>query len=185
MKQIAQYLTNSIGIISLVTTTVLFIALFSIHVFQWPFSGKFVVVRSGSMEPAISVGSLLWLSAQASYQPSDIVAFTHPDSNTEKVVALHRIESSVKKEDASTYFVTKGDANQSADQNQVSETSVIGSPKVVIPYLGYFIGWLQSGVGITITLVLPIVLYVSHTLRSYYSKIKVIPPLDNRASNRS
>lgn len=181
MKQIAQltqYLIRSIGVISLILTTVFFIALFSIHAFQWPLSGKFVVVRSGSMEPAISVGSLLWLSARASYQPSDVIAFMHPDANTEKVVALHRIQSSIQREDNHTYFVTKGDANESVDQKEVPESLVIGSTQLIIPYLGYFIGWLQSGVGVTLTLVLPILLYVSHLLRTYYSKIKIIPPLE-------
>jgi len=147
--------------------------LVSISIFGWPISGRFGVVQSGSMEPSIPIGSLLWLSARASYNHSDVIAFTHPNAaqsssetnNTPqtKIIALHRIT-----EVRGYNYFTKGDANQSADPWQVSRAQIIGAVSYQVPYLGYVISWLQTANGIVVSLVLPGGIIFSHIIRTIF-----------------
>jgi len=165
------------------------VLLCTIALFNWPIQGRFGVVKSGSMEPNIPIGSLLWLKARASYTHSDVVAFTHPDSLTpqadpaqnnlaahyknvstknnlntsSKIIALHRIL-----EEKDDYFITKGDANATTDPWKVKKSDVLGKVQFQIPYLGYFISWLQTQAGILTTVVLPLSILLTHSLRTYF-----------------
>lgn len=143
----------------------------SISFFGWPINGRFGVVQSGSMEPSIPVGSLLWLSARASYNQSDVIAFPHPNglkndqrlykNDQTKIIALHRV-TEIKE----SGYLTKGDANQSSDPWQVPVDQVIGTVIYQIPYLGYLISWLQTPNGIVVSLVLPGGIIFSHLIRT-------------------
>jgi len=176
-------LHTMIGAISwlvLATTLAGFGGLCMVSIFEWPVSGRFGVVQSGSMEPSIPIGSLLWLSARASYTQDDVIAFVHPNaiantsdkSNTHqsKIIALHRIIDVTQ-----TEYVTKGDANSSSDPWKVAHTNVIGEVTFQILYVGYLITWLQTPNGIVLSLVVPIIVFGSHILRTYIHNKKNRP----------
>ncbi len=94
-----------------------------------------VIVISGSMEPAIPVGSICLISgADCSGAPGKIVAYEMADT-----LVVHRISSYDKSEDS---FITKGDNNNVQDPIPVSAEQIRGSVLGAIPYAGYAISFL-------------------------------------------
>ena len=77
------------------------------------FSSRLVVVYSGSMEPALPVGSLLVISLvePTSITVGDIIAY-HPPANP-NVLITHRVIEI--KNGGTLTFCTKGDANEIPD----------------------------------------------------------------------
>ena len=99
-----------------------------------------VVVLSGSMEPAMPVGSIIY------YKPATFEEISSGDAITfsigEGSLATHRVIE-VHEEDKS--FTTKGDANPSEDTSPVLFSNVAGRAlDVAIPYAGYFITYSQN-----------------------------------------
>lgn len=87
-------------------------------------------IVSGSMEPAIKVGSAIYVKAcnpQAITQ-QDVIAF-YVDGE----VVAHRV---IQKDEQNQVFYTKGDANAAADLNPVPYQNLIGKLVLTIPYLG-------------------------------------------------
>lgn len=90
-------------------------------------------VVSGSMEPEIPVGSLVYVGAMEpeDVQIRDVIAFYGGrDSNA---IITHRV---VDNQVVMGRFITKGDANQTNDMNPVEYKYFIGRVEKVIPNLG-------------------------------------------------
>lgn len=87
-------------------------------------------VVSGSMEPHIPVGSLIYVETAQPEAVADgeIIAFQSGES-----VVTHRV---VENRQLEGEFVTKGDANQEADPEPVPYAGLIGRVVRHIPYLG-------------------------------------------------
>ncbi|WP_167511251.1 class B sortase [Pseudobutyrivibrio xylanivorans] len=98
-------------------------------------------VISGSMEPAISVGSLVYVKPADFNELSekDVIAYEAGAS-----VVTHRIVEIDKEQ---LLFTTKGDANGSADFMPVAYTNVIGKVIFHIPVLGYVAAILAETLG--------------------------------------
>ena len=98
-------------------------------------------VISGSMEPTISVGSIVYVKGQNWNQLSegDIIAFESGAS-----VVTHRIKE--MHNDTMT-ITTKGDANNVADFNDVDFSNVIGRVVAHFPVFGLIAAWLSETVG--------------------------------------
>lgn len=96
-------------------------------------------VLSGSMEPAYPTGSLIYVKAASAeqVQVGDPITFHRSDG----VVATHR---AVAIDQAASSFITKGDANNTADASPVPYQALIGIPVFCIPYLGYVSGVLTQ-----------------------------------------
>ena len=139
----------------LATGVVVFIAIMAIGLVGLRLAGfRTFTVMSGSMEPDYPVGSLLYVQPvdYRNLKVGDVISFV---ANDDKVVVTHRIAEIVPDEnDASVLrFRTKGDANESPDANLVHYKNVIGTPMVVLPYIGYVAHNIQQPPGIYITLV--------------------------------
>jgi signal peptidase len=94
-----------------------------------------LVVRGGSMEPEISVGSVLVIDTSARKpRAGDIVTFREPSGQ----VVTHRVVRTGKKG-----LVTRGDANAANDLGRRSESEVLGTARVWVPGLGYLVRFLQ------------------------------------------
>lgn len=90
-------------------------------------------VVSGSMEPAIPVGSLVYIkdSAPEDMQVDEVIAFYGArDSNA---IITHRV---VENRVVMGEFITKGDANQTEDMNPVSYDNFIGKVVLSVPVIG-------------------------------------------------
>lgn len=89
------------------------------------------VVISGSMEPTIKTGSLIFVNTKyEDLEANDIVAFRTGGS-----LVTHRLIA-----DTDEGWITKGDANRTEDPWRISEERIIGKTVFWIPGLGYLIG---------------------------------------------
>lgn len=101
------------------------------------FGKKPLVVVSGSMQPILKVGGILYYEETniKDFQKDDILVF---ELNNHTI--SHRI---VDIKDG--YFITKGDANTSIDSYEVNYEQVIGKgTNWSIPYIGYYADFIYT-----------------------------------------
>ena len=55
-------------------------------------------------------------------------------------------------------FRTKGDANDTVDENAVKEGNIIGKPVFTIPFLGYVTTFIQTSTGRIISIVISFIM---------------------------
>ena len=97
---------------------------------------KPVVVVSGSMEPEIPVGSLVFIDQRdQSVDPGDVIAYLIGDTTDTTIV--HRI---VDQNDDGTY-ITKGDSNDTADPASVTKQQIVGKEIFCVPKAGFGMIW--------------------------------------------
>lgn len=112
---------------------------------------RLLIVKSGSMEPTIKTGSLIFVRRETSYQKGDIVTYGIP--NKEDTLVTHRI---VEVEEGEQKKVrTKGDYNQVEDQNKSDYSMILGKYQFGVPYLGQLIGFAKTQVGVVLLVVIP------------------------------
>lgn len=116
------------------------------------------IVLSGSMETKIHRGDLIFVKTidPSELELEDVIAFRDAD----ETITTHRIIEIVEK-DGVTYFITKGDNNNSQDQNLVEFEDVEGIYVGRIPNVGNIMNSLAEpttiviiGLGITIIFVI-------------------------------
>ena len=92
---------------------------------------KPVVVVSGSMEPEIPVGSLVFIDQRdQSVDPGDVIAYRIGD--TMDTMIVHRV---VDQNNDGTY-ITKGDSNDTADPASVTKQQIVGKEIFCVPKAG-------------------------------------------------
>lgn len=101
-------------------------------------------VVSGSMEPEVPVGSLVYVkpAEPAALEAGDVIAFS--DSGAGDTVITHRV---VENRTAMGELVTKGDANDANDAVPVKYGQVIGRMEHRIPALGGILESMMSRSG--------------------------------------
>ena len=115
---------------------------------------SFVVV-SGSMEPAINLGSVVFTKAETDYQRGDIVSFSNKAGQT----VTHRIME-IKTSPAGQSFILKGDANNTVDGEEVKKREVIGKVFLTIPYLGRLVAFLRTLPGFLFLIIIPSIVFI-------------------------
>lgn len=93
----------------------------------FPGFGSFVVL-SGSMEPVIQTGSLIYVQDTDDYEEGDIITFTEGDETV-----THRIIGNTPEG-----FVTKGET-QSVDSWRIEQRQIHGEYLGSIPLYGYLL----------------------------------------------
>lgn len=98
-------------------------------------------VVSGSMEPEIPVGSVLYVKAvdPAEIAEDEVIAYQDVDG-----VVAHRV---VHNRTSLGEMVTKGDANNVEDRAPIPYESIVGRVEMHIPYMGMFMALYASAVG--------------------------------------
>ena len=111
-------------------------------------------VLSGSMEPFYHIGALIYVEkvSPESISVGDPICFV---LNEDLVVVTHRV---VEIDKNNRSFITKGDANHSADAVPVPYENLVGKAEFTIPYLGYFSNWLMHPPGLYIGISFGIIL---------------------------
>ena len=101
-------------------------------------------VISGSMEPEITTGSLVYVASvkPQDVQKEDIIAF-YGGRDTNAIITHRVVENRVIMGE----FITKGDANQTNDMNPVSYDELIGRVELTIPKFGVVAQMLSGTVG--------------------------------------
>ena len=102
-------------------------------------------VLSGSMEPAIHIGSVIYVKDvdPAELKVKDTITFQKPGESA----VTHRIVEIKDEGTGSLSFKTQGDANN-ADDGFIPADAIIGKAVFSIPYLGYISSFVQSPTGL-------------------------------------
>ena len=119
------------------------------------FGMRSFVVVSGSMEPAIRLGSIVLTESETNYKTGDIVSFNNNAGQT----VTHRIME-IKTSPGGQSFILKGDANNTADGEEVKKREVIGEVFLTIPYLGRVVAFLRTLPGFLFLIIIPSVIFI-------------------------
>ncbi len=121
----------------------------------FPITGnyKILVVKSGSMEPAIHTGSIIFTKPVKDYQIGDIVTFTGTNAN-DRTPITHRI-SDIRLQEGKAIYTTKGDANNSPDQREIQYREIIGKLLFSVPFVGYALDAVRQPMGFIFVIVVP------------------------------
>ena len=97
------------------------------------FGYKFFNVISGSMKPNLEIGDIVIIKEIENINKGDIITFKQQDS-----IITHRVVDIIK-EDGKIYYQTKGDNNNSNDENLVEYKDIEGIYVYRIPKIGKFV----------------------------------------------
>ncbi len=130
--------TVLVALVLLLAVALVGVRLFGLQVFT---------VLSGSMEPAIQTGALIYVKEvdPDELKEGDVITFMISDDT----VGTHRIVGKVPSEEEPGLirFRTKGDANDVEDGTLVHPKNILGTPVFTIPYLGYVADMIQNPPG--------------------------------------
>jgi len=118
-----------------------------------------LAVLSGSMEPTIPVGSIVYVDKSVTgeeLEEGDVVTY----SLSSGTFVTHRVLSV---DDEARVMVTQGDANDAPD-GEVSYADVVGKVKFHLPMLGYISTNIRTGKGIMAITVLVVVIILLNCL---------------------
>lgn len=140
----ALFITALVGVAGLFLATMLPTA--------WAGGLEVKIVKSGSMEPAIPTGSIVFVRPAAEYRVGDIVTFG-ADTRSE-IPTTHRIIE-VQNNEGRVAFLTQGDANEDPDPRAIAMSEVIGKVWLHVPYAGYVLDFARQPLGFTLMIGIP------------------------------
>src|SRR3569833_684457 len=117
-----------------------------------------LVVRSGSMEPTIPTGSVVFYRKvdAAKVKVGDVIVYAKPGQADEKV--MYRVYQISRDPNGGRYFTTKGDANGTPDEWRIPAAGTGWIAVTHVPALGYALADIQSPLGRLLLLLVPAVL---------------------------
>lgn len=133
-------------------------------------------VLSGSMEPHLHVGSVIFDNSHVNannLKVGDVITFHAPNDEygSKELIITHRIHKVVH-QNGQIEFQTKGDANNAPDPSLVPTSNVIAQyDNITIPYMGYYLNFMKTKAGIGLLLILPGILLLVSTLTSLFKEI--------------
>lgn len=142
--------------------------------FNIPGGYKLFTVQSGSMEPAIKLGSVVVIQPKENYQEGDIITFKKESERNvlnPRTTTTHRIIE-VKQENNKILYTTKGDANDSTDGTPVDKDLVLGKMLLAIPYLGYPVAFAKTQTGLILLVIIPAVIIIYGELLNVKKEVK-------------
>lgn len=143
---------------------------------------NFYVVMSGSMEPEIHMGSVVGIKEQEQYKKDDIVTvrmpYTQNETYTHRIIEVREPEES----NENTTFITKGDANETADGDPVSQDQILGKVFVSIPLIGYLVSFAKKPMGFILLVILPTIIIAVSEINSIKEEGKKI--IDSRKEKK-
>lgn len=119
------------------------------------FGYKFFNVISGSMKPNLEIGDIVIIKEIENINKGDIITFKQQDS-----IITHRVVDIIN-EDGKIYYQTKGDNNNSNDENLVEYKDIEGIYVYRIPKIGIVINNIQNT---TTMIIIILVLYLIYKI---------------------
>lgn len=148
---------------------ILLAILFVGSIIPLPNNYQIMSVLSGSMEPSIKVGSIVFTKLAADYEIGDVITFKSAmEINTPITHRIINQEVIVGK----TYYITKGDANDDPDSEKVEENKIIGKVFLTIPFLGYGIDFVRKPIGFLLIIIIPASIIILDEIRKIIREIK-------------
>lgn len=146
---------------------------------------EIMTVLSGSMEPGIKTGAIIAVESvtpeqQGTFKAGEVITYRSID-NPDNLIT-HRIVS-VLGSGNNVEYITKGDNNDGQDATPVPSGNVVARyADFTIPFLGYFLSWVKSTVGIVIVMIIPgIFLVISSFISIYKTIMNMEDPKDWKA----
>ncbi|MEA2191988.1 MAG: signal peptidase [Solirubrobacteraceae bacterium] len=142
------------------------------------FGDRSLVVRSGSMTPAIRTGDIVAVHpiAPTSARIGDIVTFDNHGRLTS-----HRARA-IERRGADVVFTTQGDANTGQEHWKVRADGRIGLVRYRVPKLGFVVVKVQSAAGRFALIIVPALLLALSLLRRIWRAEPRARGLDEPAS---
>jgi signal peptidase len=165
--------------ISLIVGIVITIAVFMLFYRPVSLRGdtRYEPVYTGSMEPAIPVGSVVVIKPvdPESLREGDIICFELSGPTT---TITHRIINITEEG-----FITKGDANEDPDQWIVRRENIVGKALFTIPFMGYLVHFVRTPMGFILLIVIPASLIIIMEIRNIVKELgkqKTVEPPEAR-----
>jgi len=132
------------------------------------------VILSGSMEPEVPVGSVIFTRRQPFYKKNEIISFSTTGQKND--IVTHRISEihDSKIYYANPSYITKGDANKTSDQTPVDYANVKGKVFLTVPYLGYIVNFAKTVQGFILFVVIPATIIIYEEMKSVYYQLHQI-----------
>jgi signal peptidase len=150
------------------------------------FGKEIMSVLSGSMEPGIQTGSIIAVTPvspdqQGTFKAGDVITFRSADDPN--MLITHRIVS-VKDTSSSREYITKGDNNDSEDPKSIPSGNVVAKyDNFTLPYLGFFLAWVKTKLGIIVVMIIPgALLIISSIVSLIRSILRMEEPKDQKVS---
>lgn len=139
----------------------------------FPIAGnyKFYIVQSGSMEPAIKTGGIIFIKPISTYKIGDVITFGPVPKG--KVPTTHRIIEA-RAESGRMIYVTKGDANEDRDFNEVMHKDVLGKVYFDVPFIGYILAAAKKPIGFIALIGVPAFILIYDEVKKIILEIKKI-----------
>jgi len=136
-----------------------------------PITGNYKVmtVISGSMAPAIKMGSVVIVKPVDEYKIGDVITFG-PYSKT-KAPTTHRIYD-IKVTGGEPIYITKGDANNAPDQREISQREIVGKVLFSVPYFGYAVDFAKKPMGFALIIIVPAAIIIIDEIKKIYGEIR-------------
>ena len=124
---------------------------------------KPLTVLSGSMSPLLEPGDMVVVTEidPTKVKEGDVIPYRIDQST----LVTHRVIEVIKEEN-SLMFRTRGDANNTEDQELVEASQLVGKMSFKIPYGGYVTNFIRSPKGFILFILLPAVLLIIGEMRS-------------------
>ena len=120
------------------------------------------VVLSGSMEPAVPTGSVVFVSPKPfGYAVGDIITFNRGG----KDYTTHRVSGLVD-ESGQIAYQTQGDANNAPDPQTVAKKDIKGAVILTVPYIGYAVSQTKTPYGFILLIIIPSTIIIYEELKS-------------------
>lgn len=148
------------------------------------FGKQMYEILSGSMEPKVHTGSVIFTNPsidKKQLQVGDVITFNVP--HQPGIIVTHRIVT-VKNQNGEPTIETKGDANSSKDTWKLSTKDIIGKyTGMTIPYLGYYLNFLKSKLGISLILIVPGILLIGYSIYTLFREISKLQKKEPNATS--
>lgn len=130
------------------------------------------VVLSGSMEPSIKTGSVVFIQAKPfGYLVGDTITYSRGGS---KDFTTHRVASLID-QNGTIAYTTKGDANNAADPTPVTKSEIKGAVFLTLPYLGYAVSQAKTPYGFILLVIIPATIIIYEELKGLkHETVKMI-----------
>ena len=140
------------------------------------------IVKSGSMEPALKTGSIVFIMPRNSYSVGDVVTFGEDSKNA--IPTTHRLVAT-RTEGNTSYFNTKGDANATQDPEEITQANIIGKVVFTIPFAGYILDFARQPWGFALLIGIPATLVVLYELIGIIEEVRAMMRRKKQSMNDS
>jgi len=128
-----------------------------------------MIVQSGSMVPAIKMGSVVMVKPVSDYKVGEVITFG-PYSTT-KAPTTHRIYD-IKVEGGQPVYITKGDANNAPDSREIRKSDIVGKVLFSVPYFGYAVDFAKKPIGFALIIIVPAAIIVGDEIKKIIYEVK-------------